>query len=115
MPQECIFCKISAKEIPVPVLYEDEHIIAFPDIKPAAPVHVLVIPKKHIANLLELTSDDIVLMGHVLSTIPKIATELGLAEDGFRLVVNTKDNGGQTVHHLHWHILGGRFMTWPPG
>ena len=81
-----------------------QHLIAFPDIKPAAPVHVLVIPKKHIANLLELTSDDIVLMGHVLSTIPKIATELGLAEDGFRLVVNTKDNGGQTVHHLHWHI-----------
>ena len=115
MPQECIFCKIAAKEIPVPALYEDEYIIAFPDIKPAAPVHVLVIPKKHIANLLELTSDDIVLMGHVLSTIPKIATELGLAEDGFRLVVNTKDNGGQTVHHLHWHILGGRFMTWPPG
>jgi len=115
MPQECIFCKISAKEIPVTVLYEDEHIIAFPDINPAAPVHVLVIPKKHIANLLELTSEDIPLMGHVLSTIPKIATELGLDEDGFRLVVNTKDNGGQTVHHLHWHMLGGRFMKWPPG
>ena len=115
MPQECIFCKISAKEIPVTVLYEDEHIIAFPDINPAAPVHVLVIPKKHIANLLELTSEDIPLMGHVLSTIPKIATELGRDEDGFRLVVNTKDNGGQTVHHLHWHMLGGRFMKWPPG
>ncbi|MBP2626367.1 MAG: histidine triad protein [Firmicutes bacterium] len=115
MTQECIFCKISAKEVPVTVIYEDEHIIAFPDINPAAPVHVLVIPKKHIANLLELVPDDIPLMGHVLSTIPKIATQLGLAEDGFRLVVNTKDNGGQTVHHLHWHILGGRFMTWPPG
>lgn len=115
MPQECIFCKIAAKEVPVSVLYEDEHIIAFPDIKPAAPVHVLVIPKKHIANLLELAPDDTVIMGHVLSTIPKIATELGLAEDGFRLVVNTKDNGGQTVYHLHWHILGGRFMKWPPG
>lgn len=115
MPQECIFCKIANKEISVPAIYEDEFIIAFPDIKPAAPVHVLVIPKKHIANLLELASDDILLMGHVLSTIPKIATQLGLAEDGFRLVVNTKDNGGQTVHHLHWHILGGRFMKWPPG
>jgi len=115
MTQECIFCKISAKEVPVSVIYEDEHILAFPDIKPAAPVHVLVIPKKHIANLLELTPDDISLMGYVLSTIPKIAAQLGLAEDGFRLVVNTKDNGGQTVHHLHWHILGGRFMTWPPG
>jgi len=115
MTQECIFCKISAKEIAVPIIYEDEQIIAFPDIKPGAPVHVLVITKKHIANLLELATDDIPLMGHVLATIPKIATQLGLAEDGFRLVVNTKDNGGQTVHHLHWHILGGRFMTWPPG
>jgi histidine triad (HIT) family protein len=115
MPQECIFCKISAKEIPATVIYEDEHVIAFPDIKPAAPIHVLLIPKKHIANLLELASEDEALMGHVLATIPKIATQLGLADDGFRLVVNTKDNGGQTVHHLHWHILGGRFMTWPPG
>jgi histidine triad (HIT) family protein len=115
MTHNCIFCKISAKEVPVHVIYEDEHIIAFPDINPAAPVHVLIITKKHIANLLELAPDDISLMGHALSTIPKIATQLGLAEDGFRLVVNTKDNGGQTVQHLHWHMLGGRFMTWPPG
>ena len=115
MTQDCIFCKISTKEVPVTVIYEDEYIIAFPDINPAAPVHVLIITKKHIANLLELAPEDIPLMSHVLSTIPKIATQLGLAEDGFRLVVNTKDNGGQTVHHLHWHMLGGRFMTWPPG
>jgi len=115
MTQECIFCKIAAKEVPVAVIYEDEHIIVFPDIEPAAPVHVLVIPKKHIANLLELTPADSVLMGHVLSTIPKIAALLGISEDGFRLVVNTKDHGGQTVQHLHWHILGGRIMTWPPG
>ena len=115
MTQECIFCKIAAKEVTVAVIYEDEHIIAFPDIKPAAPVHVLIITKKHIANLLELTPEDIPLMGHVLSIIPKIATQLGLAEDGFRLVVNTKDNGGQTVNHLHWHMLGDRIMTWPPG
>ena len=115
MTQECIFCKIAAKEVSATVIYEDEHIIAFPDINPVAPVHVVVIPKKHIANLLELASDDIPLMGHVLSIIPKIADQLGLAEDGFRLVVNTKDNGGQTVNHLHWHMLGGRIMTWPPG
>lgn len=115
MQQECIFCKIAAKEIPVTVIYEDEHILAFPDINPVAPVHVLVIPKKHIANLLELETNDVSLMGHVLSTIPKLASLLGVAEDGFRLVVNTKDNGGQTVRHLHWHLLGGRFMTWPPG
>ena len=115
MPQKCIFCKISAKEIPVTAIYEDEHIIVFPDISPVAPVHVLIIPKKHIANLLEISSEDIMLMGHVLATIPKIATELDLDKDGFRLVVNTKENGGQTVPHLHWHMLGGRIMNWPPG
>ncbi len=115
MQQDCIFCKIAAKEIPVTVIYEDEHLIAFPDIKPAAPVHALIIPKKHIANLLEITSDDVPLIGHVMATIPKIASKLGLADDGFRAVINTKNNGGQTVYHLHWHILGGRFMTWPPG
>lgn len=115
MTQECIFCKIAAKEVPVSVIYEDEHIIVFPDIEPAAPVHVLLITKKHIANLLELTPEDNVLMGHVLATIPRIATQLGIAEEGFRLVVNTKENGGQTVQHLHWHILGDRIMTWPPG
>ena len=115
MMQECIFCKIAAKEVPVPILYEDEHIIVFPDIEPVAPVHVLLITKKHIANLLELTPDDSVLMGHIFSKIPQIMTQLGLSEDGFRLVANTKENGGQTVQHLHWHILGGRIMTWPPG
>lgn len=115
MQQDCIFCKIAAKEIPVKAIYEDEYLIAFPDINPAAPVHALVIPKKHIANLLEITGDDIPLISHIMATIPKIASILGLADDGFRIVINTKDNGGQTVHHLHWHILGGRFMTWPPG
>ena len=115
MTQECIFCKIAAKEVPVSVIYEDKDIIAFPDMTPAAPVHVLIIPKKHIANLLEIAPDDISLMGHVLATIPKIADQLGLAKDGFRLVVNTKENGGQTVNHLHWHMLGGKIMTWPPG
>lgn len=115
MPQECIFCKIAAKEITVTAIYEDEHIIAFPDIQPVAPIHVLIIPKKHIANLLEISSEDTVLMGHVLATVPKIAQQLDLAADGFRLVVNTKDNGGQTVPHLHWHMLGGRIMNWPPG
>lgn len=115
MQQDCIFCKIAAKEIPVVAVYEDEHLLAFPDINSAAPVHVLVIPKKHIANLLEIAPEDIPLLGHIMATIPLIAASLGLVDDGFRLVVNTKDNGGQTVYHLHWHILGGRFMTWPPG
>jgi histidine triad (HIT) family protein len=115
MPQECIFCKIATKEIPVTALYEDEHMIVFPDINPVTPIHVLVIPKKHIANLLELAPEDASLVGHIVFTISQLASQLGIAEDGFRLVVNTKDNGGQTVHHLHWHVLGGRFMTWPPG
>lgn len=115
MHQDCIFCKIVNREIPAEIIYEDEHIVAFPDIKPAAPVHILVIPKKHIDSLLETTSADAALLGHVMTTIPLIAGRLGLAEDGFRTVVNTKDNGGQTVYHIHWHVLGGRFMNWPPG
>lgn len=115
MQQDCIFCKIVNQEIPAKIIYEDEHIIAFPDMKPAAPVHILVVPKRHISHLMETCCDDIALLGHVMVTIPKIAKELGLDEDGFRTVVNTKDNGGQTVYHIHWHVLGGRFMTWPPG
>lgn len=115
MQQECIFCKIAAKEIPVQPIYEDEQLIAFPDINPAAPVHVLIIPKKHIANILELEPQDQLLMGQLLSAIKRIAEQVGLADEGFRVVMNTKENGGQTVHHLHCHILGGRAMTWPPG
>lgn len=115
MQQDCIFCKIARHDIPVQPIYEDENLIAFHDINPVAPVHVLVIPKKHIANLMELTAADQDFAGHAIMTITKIAAELGLAEAGFRLVVNTKDHGGQTVHHLHWHILGGRIMNWPPG
>jgi histidine triad (HIT) family protein len=113
--QDCIFCKIAAKEIPVKIIYEDEHVVVFPDIKPAAPVHVLVVPKRHIPHLCETCEGDIPLLGHIMTVIPKVAAQLGLAEDGFRTVVNTKDNGGQTVYHIHWHILGGRFMSWPPG
>ncbi|MDF2571965.1 MAG: Purine nucleoside phosphoramidase [Sporomusa sp.] len=115
MQQDCIFCKIAAKTIPVKAVYEDENLIAFPDINPVAPIHLLVIPKKHIANILEVTPEDAVLLGHIMATIPKIAEIAGIAEEGFRTVINTKDNGGQTVYHLHFHIVGGRFMTWPPG
>lgn len=113
--QECIFCKIAGKQIPVKPVYEDDKIIAFPDINPVAPVHILVIPKKHIANLLDVAADDTALMGHLMMKIPEIAAIAGVAEEGFRLVFNTKDNGGQTVYHMHCHIIGGRFMTWPPG
>lgn len=113
---DCIFCKIANKEIPTNFVYEDELVVAFKDISPVAPVHVLVIPKKHIASLLELTSDDNQLILHIMSTVlPKIANDQGVAENGFRLVVNTKEDGGQTVPHLHFHILGARAMAWPPG
>lgn len=113
---DCIFCKIANGEIPSTFIYEDEQVVAFPDISPAAPVHVLVIPKKHIANLLEVTADDAALIAHIMAkVIPQIAKEHDLTENGFRLVVNTKEDGGQTVNHLHFHLLGGRSMTWPPG
>lgn len=115
MSQDCIFCKIFTKQIPATVVYEDEQMMAFSDIHPVAPVHIVVIPKKHIASLIDTAKEDEALLGHIMSKIPDIATEAGLAEDGFRVVVNTREMGGQTVSHLHWHILGGRFMTWPPG
>ncbi len=113
---DCIFCKIANKEIPAKLVYEDEMVVAFHDISPEAPVHILVIPKKHIASLLEVTTDDSQLMLNIMTNvIPRIVKEQGIDEKGFRLVVNTKEDGGQTVGHLHFHILGGRSMTWPPG
>lgn len=114
MQTDCIFCKIAAHEIPVQPLYEDEQVLAFPDINPVAPVHVLVIPKKHIEHLAAAT-DEAQLLGHMFSVVPKIAAQLGIEESGFRVVVNTKADGGQTVPHLHCHLLGGRSMNWPPG
>lgn len=115
MDNNCIFCKIAAKEIPGKIVYEDDKMIAFHDISPAAPVHVVVIPKKHIESLLALGDEDENLMGHMMHTIAKIAADLGLDEKGFRIVANTKEDGGQTVKHLHFHLLGGRSMQWPPG
>ena len=115
MPEECIFCKIAAGEIPVKPIYQDEQLVAFADINPAAPVHALVIPRKHLSALSAATAEDQQLLGHAMLTLPKIAEQLGLATDGFRVVLNNGKNGGQTVMHLHWHILGGRYMEWPPG
>ncbi|CUH94150.1 hypothetical protein P22_0212 [Propionispora sp. 2/2-37] len=115
MQNECIFCKIATKQIPVEPIYEDEQVIAFPDINPAAPVHVLLIPKMHIDHLLAVKPQDSAILARLSAAIPKIAAKLGLTDDGFRVVINTKKNGGQTVHHLHYHILGGRSMNWPPG
>lgn len=111
----CLFCKIIAKEIPGDVVYEDEHALAFKDIRPVAPTHVLVIPKKHIAAIHDLTPEDAVTVGNVLVAARKVADQLGLTAAGYRLVINDGDAAGQTVHHIHVHVLGGRQLTWPPG
>lgn len=116
MSDDCIFCKIARQEIPSTVVYEDESVLAFKDLEPQAPVHVLVVPKKHIASLLELKPEDQPLLAHITGkVIPMLAEKLGVTPKGFRVVVNTGDEGGQTVKHLHFHLLGGRSMAWPPG
>jgi diadenosine tetraphosphate (Ap4A) HIT family hydrolase len=113
---DCIFCKIARKEIPSNAVYEDEEIYAFHDLEPQAPVHVLIIPKKHYSSLNDVTEspEDKALMGHLLSKVHEIAKLLNL-ENGYRLVANTGEDGLQTVKHLHFHLLGKRKMTWPPG
>jgi len=109
----CLFCKMVAGEIKPDVVFEDDHVLAFRDISPQAPVHVLIIPKHHIATLNDL--DDDRLAGQLLLAAVKIAKQEGLAEDGYRTVFNCNRNGGQAVYHLHLHLLGGRQMSWPPG
>jgi histidine triad (HIT) family protein len=109
----CLFCKIIAREIPATIVAEDEHCLAFRDINPQAPVHVLVIPKTHVASLNQLT--DQALGGRVLAFARDVAAAEGLAERGYRVVFNTNAEAGQTVFHLHAHVLGGRAQGWPPG
>lgn len=109
-----IFKRIIDKEIPAKIAYEDELCLAFHDVNPQAPVHVLLIPKKEIASLNAPDAENIMLLGHLLLTVPRIAEQLGLA-NGYRLVVNCGADAGQTVDHLHLHILGGRALSWPPG
>lgn len=111
---DTIFSKIIRREIPADIVYEDDLAIAFKDVHPQAPVHILVIPKEPIAQLADAESKDHALMGHLLLTAKRVAQQAGL-NNGYRIVINTGANGGQTVHHLHLHILGGRQMTWPPG
>src|SRR4028119_2235057 len=111
---ETIFSKIIRREIPAEIVYEDDLAIAFKDIHPQAPVHILVIPKQPIAQLADIESQDHALMGHLLLTVKRVAQQAGL-NNGYRVVINTGTDGGQTVNHLHFHILGGRQKTWPPG
>lgn len=111
----CLFCRIAAGEIAARTAYRDDEIIAFHDINPQAPVHVLVIPTRHIPGLLDIEHTDFALLGRLHAVAAQLARELGVAERGFRVVVNTNRDAGQSVPHLHLHLLGGRVMGWPPG
>jgi histidine triad (HIT) family protein len=116
MSQEnCLFCKIAAGEIPSEKVYEDAHCIAFNDISPQAPTHVLIVPREHLASLDKAGTNHKETLGHLLLTAAEIARERGFSEDGYRVVINTNADGGQTVFHLHVHLLGGRQFIFPPG
>ena len=108
--EDCLFCKMARHEIEPAIVYEDDDVLAFKDIKPLAPVHVLLIPKKHLANLNEMTEADIALLGRIQMVAKTVAAQLGLAESGYRLVMNCGPDSGQEVFHLHFHLLGGRFL-----
>ena len=112
---DCLFCKIVSGTIPATVTYQDDRVLVFQDIQPQAPVHLLVIPKQHIGSLDKAGQDQTALLGHLLATCAKVARDVGIAETGYRVVANTGAQGGQTVYHIHLHVLGGRQLTWPPG
>ena len=112
---DCLFCKIIAGKIPCTEVFADADFLAFRDIDPKAPTHILIIPRRHIAGLSALTAKENDLMGKLLTTASKIAADEGLAQSGYRFVINNGEDGGQTVDHLHLHILGGRSLAWPPG
>ena len=115
MKTNCLFCRIAARELPARIVFENERIVAFEDIHPQAPAHVQLIPRKHVASTLDLGVDDHALVGELVQAATGLARELGFADAGFRLVFNTGGAAGQTVHHLHLHLLGGRTFGWPPG
>ena len=113
MPDDCLFCRIVARQIPAAIVAETDDAIAFRDINPAAPVHVLVIPKTHVDSLALAANDGE--LGRLVSLAARVAEGEGIADSGYRTVINTRQDGGQTVDHLHLHVLGGRTMAWPPG
>lgn len=113
--EECIFCKIANKTIPSSIVYEDDQIIAFNDINPQAPIHILIIPKEHFASLNEIPEEKESLLSILLFRARQIAEEQGIAQSGYRIVLNTQKDSGQEVFHIHFHLLGGRRMSWPPG
>ncbi|MBF0564100.1 MAG: histidine triad nucleotide-binding protein [Nitrospirae bacterium] len=112
---DCIFCRIAKKEIPSKIVYEDDVAVAFEDVNPQAPTHVLVIPRRHIPTILDLTQEDDALVGQLYRIAGKLARQRGIGDRGFRLVANCNREAGQTVFHLHLHLIGGRPMHWPPG
>ncbi len=111
----CLFCKVIDKKIPSKIVYEDEQVFAFEDINPQAPIHILIIPKKHISTALDLKQEDNELISRLFHAANKIAKNRGVAERGFRLVMNCNPESGQTIYHIHIHLLAGRVMHWPPG
>ena len=112
---DCIFCKIGSGQVPAKVVLQDDDVLAFDDLNPQAPIHVLVIPKRHVGSLSDAGAGDQALLGRLLEAATLVARKKGIAESGYRVVANTGRSGGQTVFHLHLHVLGGRPMTWPPG
>ncbi len=113
--QDCLFCKIARGDIPARIAYQDQDVVAFHDVNPQAPVHVLIIPVRHLESLLRLEDADCEMVGRLHRIAGQLARELGVAQSGFRVVINTNRDAGQTIPHLHLHLLGGRSMGWPPG
>lgn len=112
---DCLFCKIASGQIPSTKVYEDDLVYAFRDIDPQAPVHILIIPKAHISSVNEIDDENCAVVGHIFKVASQIAKAEGIDKDGYRIVTNIGENGGQTVGHLHYHMLGGRSLQWPPG
>lgn len=112
---DCLFCKIRDGEIPADIVFESDDVLAFNDVNPQAPIHIVIIPRKHIATINDVEDDDELIMGKLFSAAKKIAAEKAVSDDGYRLVVNCNEKAGQTVFHIHMHLLAGRAMTWPPG
>ena len=112
---DCLFCKIREREIPADIVFEDDDVLAFNDVNSQAPIHILIIPKQHISTVNDVDTGDEPIMGKLFSVAKTIAKQQGISEDGYRLVVNCNEKAGQTVFHIHMHLLAGRAMTWPPG
>lgn len=114
-PMDCLFCKIINKEIPSTIAFEDDEVFAFEDINPKAPTHTLIIPKKHISTINDIEPAEATLAGKLILTAKKLAKEKGIAENGYRVLMNCNSDGGQEVYHIHLHLIGGRPLHWPPG